>query len=146
MQGFSGEAGLDKQTDTFIWKRGSMLWEEIEVDGSLPFTGRLVPPMIDHKRNVCFVYGGFDGKNPTGLLHEFVITQKVWRIAKVWLVLDDDPQSVKLATTGSKGTVPTPRYGHCIAMDNEFNITVCLGSGSMYLNDVIQFYTGEDEE
>ncbi len=44
------------------------------------------------------------------------------------------------------GMSPTPRYGQCMVLQDDGIITVFGGSGSMYLNDIIQFDINEDEE
>ncbi len=41
---------------------------------------------------------------------------------------------------------PTPRYGQCMVLQDDGMITVFGGSGSTYLNDIIQFDINEDEE
>jgi hypothetical protein len=43
------------------------------------------------------------------------------------------------------GMQPTPRYGHAMVM-NEGVITIFGGSGSMYLNDVLQIDTEQEED
>jgi len=41
---------------------------------------------------------------------------------------------------------PIPRYGHSMVLDSDGILTIFAGSGSMYLNDVFQIDTVEEEE
>jgi hypothetical protein len=72
-----------------------------------------------------------------------------------WLELGDDDtnestsvrSTVSAAAVGSAGLKPTPRYGHVMVLDDiTGTITVFGGSGSTYLNDVIQFDLFDDTE
>lgn len=52
----------------------------------------------------------------------------------------------QIIASGSQGTNPVPRYGNTIVLDRNGILTIFGGSGSMYLNDVVQIDTQEEEE
>ena len=55
--------------------------------------------------------------------------------------------NLHMAAVGSKGTLPTPRYGHAAVFDPDRDtITIHAGSGSMYLADVIQIVLPEEDD
>jgi hypothetical protein len=63
--------------------------------------------------------------------------------ASLWMELDES--NIASSASGSKGLTPLPRYGNAIAISKGI-VTVCLGSASTYLDDVIQFDTNPDDD
>jgi len=143
--GYNGKAGADKLTDThkLNFNDVSVLWEESESMGSIPQTHRSISHVYDGQ-GLIYVFGGYDGKAPVGLFYQLVIETGKWRHIK--LALELEAHSIGSAASGSMGTIPTPRYGHVMGLDNQGVITVFGGSGSMYLNDVFQILTVEEED
>jgi len=141
--GYSGDGGFERLTDFHCLKSGALVWEEVEISGSFPMTARPVPSVFDPKEGRLFVYGGYDGSKPIGTLLELDIKKKTSFIANLWMELDET--NIASSAVGSKGTVPLPRYGNCIAFSKGI-VHVCLGSGSTYLDDVVQFDTNPEDE
>jgi len=134
--GSFGKGGYESQVDFHKYDIETKKWVEVESKGTLPFPPRPLMGVVDD-RNVVYLYGGYDGKNPLRGLIEYDSKESIWKTAKLWLDLDDD-SLLSSAAVGSKGMEPTPRYGHGMIIQDK-TITVFGGSGSTYLNDVFQF-------
>jgi len=147
--GFSGKGGFNYLVDSYKLKLdGSTLyrWYEYETSGNVPHTARALVGAIDKGNNVVYVFGGYDGKTPMGELLMLNIATGKWKWLKLWLELDDSSIAVSSAAIGTKGTVPTPRYGHVMVVDESVGIiTMFGGSGSMFLFDVFQIDVNPDE-
>jgi N-acetylneuraminic acid mutarotase len=140
--GFYGDGGFERRVDMFTFDVTTSKWSSVEPQGSLPFTARALNGVVASNGNF-YVYGGYDGKKPVRSLIEYRPKENIWITAKVWLDLDENSfateEGEKRSGVGTtKGTEPTPRYGHVTVIRDE-KITVFGGSGSTYLNDVFQF-------
>lgn len=148
--GYTGEGGYDALRDTFRIDVAALdRWHAVAVGGALPAVGRpqsyvrFAQPTDPSKGDYLFVFGGYDGalRQPVGSLHRLTLhadgsidEAKGWLNCKLWLELGDDLSAI---AKGSKGTFPTPRYGHVWGVDAAtYKAPVFGGSGSTYLNDV----------
>jgi len=146
--GFSGDGGFTYHKDTHSFDLVSHNWSEEEVTGSLPPTGRPLVGAMDHRKGVIYVYGGYDGQYAVGTFLEFELKSKKWSVAQLWLELGEGSGGTVMsaAVVGSQGMTPTPRYGHVMVLNVEEElISVFGGSGSTYLNDLIQFDVNPEE-
>jgi len=141
--GYTGDGGFERLADSYCLRAGSIVWEEAEVRGSLPMTGRPVSFALDEKRGFLYMYGGYDGSKPLGSLLEFHLDVMGGVATKLWMEMDET--NIASSAVGSKGMTPLPRYGNVIVVENGV-ITVCLGSGSTYLDDIFEIDTNPDEE
>jgi len=142
--GHTGKGGFDILADMSRLNLSNNTWEEVDASGILPRMGRPIPCIV-HNGQV-YTYGGYDGKQPQRTLLLFDPKDKKWNIAKLWLELDESSLSVTAAVTGSAGMEPTPRYGHAMVLDSKGVLTIFGGSGSTYLNDVMQIDTTPEDE
>jgi len=144
--GYTGDGGYEALNDLYFTDIDKFAaWEKLDAVGQVPRTGRPLDAIriAYGKTNLLFVFGGYD--NDTKMpLHELRSTDLftggeslsgIWREISMWCDIGDDMAAV---AKGSKGTVPTPRYGHVWGYDPKHQFIIFGGSGSMYLNDVVQ--------
>ncbi|KJE88950.1 hypothetical protein CAOG_08420 [Capsaspora owczarzaki ATCC 30864] len=147
--GHTADGGFTYLSDLHRLDLSTATWTPLSTQGKIPFTARPVP-CITIRDDHVYVFGGYDGatKMPQGDLLTLSLKDFTWKAHELWL---DMSQHLRMAAVGSKGTLPTPRYGHAAVFDKDTDtITVHAGSGSMYLADVIQIVLpelsqGEDE-
>eukprot|EP00128_Syssomonas_multiformis_P008995 Colp12_sorted_trinity150504_noHs@35962 len=135
--GITGDGGYEVLSDLhrIDLDADPLRWECVDGTGTLPFTGRPLP-IVSYK-GLLFVYGGYDGKNVQGRLHctNTLKDPATWIVCDAWLELDDNDLSTAATNAGLN---PIPRYGHSAILVGD-TMTIFGGSGSTYLNDVIQF-------
>jgi len=142
--GYGGEGGYDPFIDTYVLDLESKSFQEIDASGSFPRTARPLSASTYYfgeganREGAVFVFGGSDGKNPLGNLFQWNLKSNKWKIVKAWMTLEEGIGSINAIVSGKMD--PVPRYGHCAVLDNTHGIlSVFGGSGSLFLDDVVQF-------
>jgi len=141
--GFGGEGGYTNRTDMFYLDlENPTKWHLVDVqEGStLPGTGRpLSGVVMDDK---FYIFGGYDGKKPQGKLICFHHSFNIWHPVDIAFSMADEVEKVPMSSY--QWYDPTPRYGHSTVVDKKI-ITICAGSGSLFLDDVFQIDVEEEQ-
>jgi len=143
--GYGGDGGYTYYLDTHSFEIATNTFSEAECSGSFPRTARplsYVPYYFGsgaNKEGVVYSFGGSDGKNPLGSLFQWNLRTHRWKIVKAWMAMDESNTIGSFAAVASGKMDPIPRYGHCTVMDDAGVITIFGGSGSLFLDDIVQF-------
>jgi len=142
--GVGGDGGYDYYQDMYALDLANPTeWIQVQLppleEHGVPHSGRPISCVTSSK--YAYIFGGSDGKKPTGTMYRFDPKAAKFLLIPLWLQFD--VSHIATTVTGSKGLEPTPRYGHCSVLDNSGNLTVYGGSGSMYLSDTIQISVQE---
>lgn len=156
--GYQGDGGFEYQSDAYsmILSEDDLEVQVVDMQGTKPFTTRSIA-ICAHtgpSGSSVWSFGGYDGQTPTAELvtmkfqSDATQSQAVLRWVPVQLWMEMDAASILKSAQNNAATKPTPRYGH-VAEIFDFGMghdgktpkvvmVVFGGSGSMFLNDVVE--------
>jgi len=143
--GYGGEGGYDPFVDAHVLDIETKTFQEVDVSGAFPRTARPLSASVYYfgeganREGAVYIFGGSDGKNPLGSLFQWNLKSNKWKIVKAWMTLDEETSIGSLNAIAAGKMDPIPRYGHCAVVNEAGVIIIFGGSGSLFLDDIVQF-------